>query len=145
MDSEAQRALHRSLMTNVIESTITADVARVRAHVARELRDHADVGAVADWSSRRLAETIYANRADADARVVRALAARMAGPGKNDNPPATLTDIAATLRALTATVAALAGRELTDDSEPDQFNAYVATVDHLRYAAEGVAEMTGWF
>lgn len=127
-------------------STITADVAKIRAVVMREFRDHGDGGdAAGRQTSRELADLLYTNKPDTDARVLRALAVRTAGPARNEDPLLTLVDIAAALKALAVTVAALASQELSDEDDPERLLTYAATVEHLRDAADGVAEMGGWF
>lgn len=125
-------------------STITADVARIRAVVTREFRDHnGDVAG--EQTSRELADLIYANKPDTDAQIMRALACRLAGPARNEDPGTTMVDIVATLKALTVTVAALVSHELDDEDGREALATYVTTIDQLRYAADGVAEMGGWF
>lgn len=126
------------------EPTITAAVADIRSRAVSEFRNQGDVEALGTWTNTALAEEIHKNRPETDAQVLRVLAARVANDDTNQDNRMTLADVAAALLSLTAAVAKLAGRELTDDDEPEAFTVYATTVDNLRYAAEGVAEMAGW-
>jgi hypothetical protein len=136
------RAVERARQPSA--STIAADVGNIRAWTIRNFRDHGDAEALGSWTNQALADQINRNKADADAQVLRILAARLANAGTNENPLLTLTDVAAALVSLTTAVAALAGRELSDDAEPEAFKLYKGTVEHLIDAADGVVEMAGW-
>lgn len=137
-------------------ATITADAATIRVDAVREFRNHGDANLALDVTSigDRLADELAKNHPDADARVLRVLAARIARASvkldaldalTNEDPLLTLTDIAAALISLLAAVAALTGRELSDDDGREALATYRATIDHLRDAAAGVIEMAGWF
>lgn len=130
----------------IVPSTIAADVGNIRARTVREFRDDGDEDLPSGETSTgdKLADEIAKNHPDADARVLRVLAARIARNGRNEDTLLTLVDVAAALTSLTAAVAMLAGRELSDDDEPEAFKLYAETIDHLRDAAGGVVEMAGW-
>lgn len=140
-------AVHSYEATGIVSrGTITADVAEIRGRAMREFRNHGDVDLPANQTSTddELAVEIAKNRPDADARVLRVLAARIARNDQNEDVLLTLTDLAAALTSIAAAVAVLAGRELSDDDEPESFKVYTETVDHLHDAVGGVAEMAGW-
>ena len=121
-------------------STITADVA--------EFRDHGDEGLPSGYTStgESLVVELAKNRPDADARVLRVLAARIARAGTaNEDPLLSLADIAGALKSLAAAAAALAGQALVDEDGPETLATYAATLGYLSDAADGVAEMGGWF
>lgn len=135
-------------MTGLPEATITADVASIRANLAQEFRNHGDATLhTAETSTgERLADELAKNRPDADARVLRVLAARIARAGTaNEDPLLTLADLASAARSLATAAGALAGQALSDDDGRDALATYRTTLNHLRDAADGLADMAGWF
>jgi hypothetical protein len=134
-------------LVEVVPSTIAADVGNIRARTIREFRQRGEHEIVPSWTSDTYASLnreITKNHPDSDASVLRVLAARIALAEHNADPLLTLTDMAHALLSITVAVAALGGRELSDDDEPEAFKLYRETIDHLRNAAAGVGEMAGW-
>lgn len=129
------------------EPTITADVAQIRADAACTFRVDGDEDLPSGITSTgdKLDVDLSKNHPDADARVLRVLAARIARAGTtNEDSLLTLTDLAAALRSLNVAVAHLGGAQLSDEDDPESFKIYAETLDHLRHAADGVAEIAGW-
>jgi hypothetical protein len=141
-------AVHSYEATGIVSrGTITADIAEILTDVDLTFRVDGDEDLPSGVTSTgdRLSVELAGNKPDADARVLRVLAARVARAGTtNEDFLLTLTDIAAALRSLRVAVARMGSDELSDEDGPESFKIYADTLDHLRHAADGVAEIAGW-
>lgn len=149
LDELVDRGLVEVVPSDDSGPTITADVAAIRSRAVGAFRNDGDHDLSSDTTATgdKLDVALTKNQPDADADVLRVLAARIARAGVrgNEDPLLTLTDIRAALCSLTAAVAQLGGSTLTDKDGPEAFTTYAVTIENLRDAASGVAEMAGWF